>query len=524
MKTYGSVIKSQSFFGYARTGILKIKDQELNFPMLTEGGKFNFSAGTFSIMGEEGVAREIDLLDRKISIYETENFVIPIIDPLFLLRSRRTVRLILDLKGKVGYDRLLYIPGVSDPYVIPQLHLLGVDVFDNINAELEQAHGTFYTMFGRSKEHLKVQETNTQFIENMLRHLSNGVANMTLMEIVERWRISAKSTEILRTLTMDFKEGFEAVYPRFTGSIMASDISTMNRPDIVRFNEFISHEYRKPNGLSTALFIPCSARKPYSQSKSHMALREALGNRVRSIHELILTSPLTLVPRDLEEAYPPGFYDIPVTGRWFTDEKVAILNSIDAFLANNSYDHVILFLPEDMQFVGDHLKEKATFILWDKSREDQFEPLIAYLKEVEDVRVRRDWEREKLTSMAKYQFGSWIEPYLKDLKVTRMFNQFMLSDGNKPYFILNQKVGKLTIHKNAADTFLKQGKFLVNIDDFKPTANVYAMGITDCTPDIRQEDEIVMHHDGEFRGTGIAKMSASIMKETDRGIAIKVRN
>lgn len=524
MKTYAGVIKSQSFFGYARTGILKIRDEELSFPMLIEGGKFNFSAGTFSIMGEEGVAREIDVLDHKISIYETDNFVIPIIDPLFLLRSKRTVRLILDLKGKVGYQRLLYIPGVSDPYVIPQLHLLGIDVFDNINAELEQAHGIFYTMFGRSKERLKVQGTNTQFIENMLTYLSHGVVNMTLMEIVERWRVSAKSTEILRRLTVDFKENFETVYPRFTGSIMASDLSSMRRPDIVRFNEFVSGEYRKPNGLSTALFIPCSARKPYSQSKSHIALHEALGKRGRSIHELILTAPITIVPRDLEETYPPGFYDIPVTGTWFIDEKAAILDSIDAFLVNNSYDRIILFLPEDMQFVGDHLKGKSTFILWDKSKEDQFKPLTDYLDEVGDVSVRRDWEKEKLTSMAKYQFGSWIEPYLKDMKVTRMFNQFMLSDGNKPYFILNQKVGKLTIHKNAADIFLKHGKFLVNIDDFKPTANVYAMGIKDCTPDIRQEDEVVMHHDGVFRGTGIAKMSSSIMKQTDRGIAIKVRN
>jgi Queuine tRNA-ribosyltransferases, contain PUA domain len=492
--------------------------------MLVKGGKFNFTRGSFSILGEEGNKTELEVLGRIVSVYETEHFAIPVLDPLFLLRSKKTVSMILALKEKIGYDRLLYIPGVSDPYVIPQLYLMGVDVFDNINARLEEIHGTFYTMFGRSRDSSVINRTNEQFLEEMLSYLSAGVVNMRLMEMVERWKISAKGTEILRRLTDDFAKNFESVYPRFTESILASDISSMRRPDIVRFNEYISGEYRKPQDLSTALFIPCSAKKPYSQSKSHIALREALGKRGKSIHEIILTSPLTVVPRELEESYPPGYYDIPVTGTWFADEQAAILSSINSFLSNNLYQRIVLFLPEDMRFVHVHLGDRATFIPWDKSKEDQFKNLIEYLDEEDYISPRRDWEREKLTSMAKYQFGQWIEPYLKEMKVVRMFNQFMLNIGNKPYFIFNQRAGKLTIHKNASGIFLEQGKFLVNIDDFKPTANVYAMGVKECTSDIRQEDEIVMHHNGQFKGVGTAKMSSSIMNLTDRGIAVKVRN
>ncbi len=519
------MIKTQSFFGYARTGILKIKEDEMKFPMLIGSGEFNFASGTFSLLGEEGTLKEVNLLNQKVNLYETENFFIMAMDPLFLLRSRKTVKLLTTLKELIGYDKLLYIPGISDPYIIPQLFALGVDVFDEINAKLEEAHGTFYTMFGRTSEKHEYDESNSEFIERMLQHLSTGITNLTLMEMVERWKISAKGIEVMRRIVEEHKDKFELVYPRFTGSILASDLSSMNRPDVLRFNEYVAHEYRQPEGLDTALFIPCSARKPYSSSKSHIALREALGSRMKFIHEIVLTSPLSVVPIELDEAYPPGFYDIPVTGKWYTEEQVAILRTMESFLRNNSYRRIILFLPEDMEFVAEHMKDRARFIKWDKSAEEPFKSLLEFIDE-DEVKSppRRDWEREKLLAMASYQFGSWIGEYLKDMKVNRMFNQFMLSLGNKPYLILNQKAGKLTIHKNAADIFLKSGKFLVEIDDFKPTANIYAMGIKDCSQDIRQEDEIVIHHNGEVRGTGIAKMSASVMKHTSRGIAIKVRN
>ena len=59
-------------------------------------------------------------------------------------------------------------------------------------------------------------------------------------------------------------------------------------------------------------------RKPYSSSRSHKAFRRAINHS--SAHEVIVTSPLGLVPRDLEEVWPAGHYDIPVTGDWTLDE------------------------------------------------------------------------------------------------------------------------------------------------------------------------------------------------------------
>ena len=52
---------------------------------------------------------------------------------------------------------------------------------------------------------------------------------------------------------------------------------------------------------------------------------------------MIVTSPLGLVPRDLEEVWPAGHYDIPVTGDWSIDELERVTSMIDALLENNDY-------------------------------------------------------------------------------------------------------------------------------------------------------------------------------------------
>ena len=49
-------------------------------------------------------------------------------------------------------------------------------------------------------------------------------------------------------------------------------------------------------------------------------------NNPHVIHEVIITSPLGIVPRELEIVYPAASYDIPVTGIWEGYEKKMIKN------------------------------------------------------------------------------------------------------------------------------------------------------------------------------------------------------
>ena len=55
----------------------------------------------------------------------------------------------------------------------------------------------------------------------------------------------------------------------------------------------------------------------------------------------MITSPLGLVPRDLEEVWPASHYDIPVTGDWSLDEFVRSENMVKALLSRHNYHTVI---------------------------------------------------------------------------------------------------------------------------------------------------------------------------------------
>ena len=56
---------------------------------------------------------------------------------------------------------------------------------------------------------------------------------------------------------------------------------------------------------------------------------------------MIVTSPLGLVPRDLEEVWPAGYYDIPVTGDWTQDEINRVTKMLDSLISKNQYRIII---------------------------------------------------------------------------------------------------------------------------------------------------------------------------------------
>jgi predicted RNA-binding protein len=102
--------------------------------------------------------------------------------------------------------------------------------------------------------------------------------------------------------------------------MLVGGIELLNHRDVLSFYERIVTAYSPPEGKDIALFLPCSAKKPYSLSRTHRAVRKRLeglehGKRVR-IHELIVSEPLGIVPREYEEVYPAAHYDM-VLGSWF---------------------------------------------------------------------------------------------------------------------------------------------------------------------------------------------------------------
>ncbi len=523
------MIIDDAFFGFARAGSL---DGKIQYPCIldiTREEQIRVSGGCLEVLGQKAIPTEetgrgngTNLMNP--SEWVAEDLVIIPDGAQLIQRPRRLIERLSEIRNKHGMGRLIYLQGVADPYIIPILVYAGVAVFDDSTVRMESGKAISYTIFGRAKVDSPRIKENLAFIQEMVRVLSQAIRSGTLREVIEKYQISSKAMEILRLLDNDPE--CERFFPRRTPYIKANSLESLRRPDLVRYREYISSFYTKPQGKNVALLMPCSARKPYSSSKSHKRIIEALAGMRNQVHELIVTSPVGLVPRELEQTYPASSYDIPVIGQWYEDEKLMINSIIGAFFRNNSYDRVVAFVDEDLEFIMGQLPENSILVKWDRSDSSlaKLRETVASIISGLPQQGRINPKMEKYTQIAEYQFGNWISKYLEGCRIVKSYNSEMLVKEGKPVLVFNEMIGKFTINKQSAQWFIENGKFLVEIDDFKPTANIYAVGVLSATEDVRQEDEVVLHHKGQMRGVGIAKMPSRAMVDLKKGVAVKVRN
>ncbi len=523
----------ESFFGLARAGKL---ESGLEYPALlrTKDAR-DVDAGKdfIQILGKEIQLNGLLAPDaiRNVTFQgfvETEDIMVITNGSELIQRPRKLIEKLNQLRERAGFTKLIYLQGVLDPYLIPVLVYAGVSFFDDSMLRIESLSGVRYTMFGRENTGISNYEANFSFVSGELKTLRTAIINGSLREIIEKFQISSKALEILRLLDNDAGGDLEKAFPRRTRYIKANSLESLRRPDLQRYRSYISTRYRKPEARKIALLLPCSARKPYSNSKSHRKVIEALGKMRTGIHEIIVTSPVGLVPRELERTYPAAFYDIPVIGEWYEDEKLMINSMLESYFSRNTYDHIVAFVTPDLDFIKDHLPAASEFVYWEKGQSGSLEELRHRIETLLNSGGRDERHvnsrMETYVQIAKYQFGDWIESYLSGCRMVRNYNSEMLVKDGKPCLVFNDQLGKFTINKISGQWLLDNGSFTVEIDDFKPTANIYSVGVTGVTEDVRAEDEVVLHHEGQVRGVGIAKMSGKAMVDLKKGVAVKVRN
>lgn len=524
------MIKDDAFFGYARTGELG----GFRYPGIMRSGQGHEITSTedeIQILGEpikKGIFYpDFMKLEGNDRYFTTENIAVIPNGIELLQRPESLLERIHDVRKEVGYGKLIYVQGVSDPYIMPVLVYAGVQLFDDSYIIAEGLDNVKYTIFGKTSVDSDASELNLEFASEQSELLRLAIQNGTLREVVEKFGFSSKAMEILRILDRRYYGEVEKAFPIRTPSIKANGIESLERPDLRRYREKLVNEYMKPAGLEIALILPCSARKPYSTSKSHQAILSRISEYRKYIHEIIVTSPVGVVPRELEDSYPARFYDIPVIGMWYEEEKLMMSSLLRSYFERNSYRKIIAFIPEDLEFISTSLPEGSEIILTGGSREENIRKLRDTLEmSVEQTGRSKGGDRklEGYKAVAAFQFGNWIRDHLQDTKIINSYNQDMIARKGKILLVFNRELGKFTINKKSAEFFVENGKYLVEIDNFKPTANVYAVGVLGCTGDIRPEDEVVLTHKGEVRGVGIAKMPADAMIQLNKGTAVKVRN
>jgi len=68
------------------------------------------------------------------------------------------------------------------------------------------------------------------------------------------------------------------------------------------------------------------------------------------------------------------------------------------------------------------------------------------------------------------------------------------------------------------------GAYSVEIEDFVPKGNLFAVGVEKASAEIRIGDDVVVAHSGEARGVGVARMTPMEMELAQRGEAVHIRH
>ena len=303
----------------------------------------------------------------------------PIETSSMLLDSKRFVDSVSELKSGDRLLKPMYCSVMGLPHRLALLAYCGYDVFDSTPLIMAAEYGNYLTPTGildyarikdlpcacpacasekRGKKEL-LQHNYTEAL-NELRLLRHTISEGRMRELVEaRIRSDPWLVQNLRLMDLDHYDLQELHTPVKGAPFQAGSKESLSRPDIIRWRKRLEGRYKKPDGTGVLLLIPCSARKPYSISQSHKRFRQAIwqSGRADAVHEVIVTSPLGLVPRELELFYPAKDYDIPVTGHWDRDEKRMAEEMVSWLVESQRYDLVVSHLGDEREPVNSVLKD-----------------------------------------------------------------------------------------------------------------------------------------------------------------------
>ncbi len=478
------------------------------------------------MIDEKGGDKKVQVLFDQEPDPEAELYVIGNA-PKLLSRSKDLYNRITEIRRKIPYNKLIYLPGIAHPRNVALFTYLGVDLFDSAFCEYLSARDISVNDWMDQKGS---GEGNNIALQREIKDVRKAIEKGCIRELVEtRIRPEPWMVEVLRFADEDYGI-FSTGVPVTGGDIKVTTREGLKRPDIVRFQRRVEERYIPPK-RDVLLLLPCSARKPYFLSRSHKRFRDAVqAGDWTNIHEVILTSPMGAVPRELEQFYPAQNYDIPVTSEWFEEEREVILSGLSTILEKGGYNSMISHLPSDMNFVESNIPENIDHI--DTTDGDHptdkgsLKRLSQAVRELagENLGHVKGFLNENLTKFSEFQFGKGGKALTDGAVIKGRYPYYKIfgDEGQRGMIVAERGLISLTIE---GASILKEQKInLVEIDDFVPKGTVFAVGVKDADNGIRPEDECIVVHDGDLRGVGPAVMSGPEMKVSDSGGAVRIRH
>jgi archaeosine synthase len=455
----------------------------------------------------------------------------------YIRHPKEFVDEIVRMRGLVGYSSLIYLPGIADPSNVAFLCYCGADIFDSTRIIWESRSGHVLTPEGRWPGSHAEDDTfqgilNHNYIamQQELNRTMHHIERGTLRAFIEKravndpWMIAA-----LRHFDITHYDHQELHFSVAGPNFQANTKESLHRPDVIRFRERIKQRYRKPESSKILLLLPCSAKKPYSMSKSHSLFRKAINDSgVRNlVHEVMITSPMGIVPRELELFFPSQNYDIPVTGHWSKDEISIVQEDLLDLLKKNQYGHVVAHLGTEKDLVCDVLEDHVSTSDGAPTSSKDLSRLKEELSGLADQyeKVPKGQRlTEDMVSRCIYQFGKGGETLMESADVKGRYPNLKVFSGGVQLGMLVQERGLISLTLDGAERISQKDLYCVQIDDFQPEGNLFAVGVEGADEEIRIGDETVIRYEKDVRAVGAAVMNWREMTESGRGEAVRIRH
>jgi len=428
-------------------------------------------------------------------------------------------------------ESVLYAPGCATPANVALLLYCGVGLVDDTLARVAAASGISMGHEGSLPSDEGMEELLAHNRRELRSEMNKALKYMRMGRLREYAEYKAGadplSCALLRHMDLRHYASVEAHVPLDGPSFRASTKASLTRPDIVRWHERILKRYRPPEGAKILLLIPCSARKPYSQSRTHALFRSAIQRSGAGgiVHEVIVTSPLGAVPRELESFYPARHYDIPVTGDWDREERHRTLTLVEHIVKSGDYTKIVMHLDVEAEFLG-AIKADASTGGEDAVSAKSLDGLAAALKEAAkglDRISSKQREAADLASLARFQFGEAGDALMQGCATRMGRGHVQILRGAEQIASYREERGMLSLAPAGGKVLAESGAYCVKIDDFEPKGTVFVGGVLDADKEIRAGDDVAVVHGTEVRAVGVARMSGPEMLRCKKGEAVRTR-
>ncbi|MHA2099980.1 MAG: DUF5591 domain-containing protein [Candidatus Kariarchaeaceae archaeon] len=469
------------------------------------------------------------------------------------LPARKMLDIIVTARKRIPPNIAIYLPGGVPIGYQGLMIALGIDILDDAPAYRSASRDiTYYDRFYKINDN-KISrkdliDQNLNELRNEFTAVLRSMRENTLWTRIGRDMHSRPSVaSAINIFIKDYLPNLNKF--RFgsnhTNSLHFTGDEGLYHPDVLKFHKLVVSRYKIDSRKQLIVLLPCSAKKPYRESKSHKIfekiIRKAAKKNYYKIEIWSLTSPIGVVPRDLETIYPAGFYDLPVTGDWSEEESRITGNVLSKMLfkipenvevivhVSKGYSKMVQVGTKDRTPTISWMDHSPTSLEAQKILTQSISSHFENVKEgdrVEVIKFVHKWQNE-VDSILQYNHGKNVSVNLSEVKFHgRPPRPIQVKTGNDHLLSWDVINGKIKLSPLAASEIAAYSNNWIITDTHElQGTTLFSVGILDASEKISPNDEVLIFNSDKTKllGVGKAMISGYSMNRIDSGIAAKIK-